>query len=504
MVLVIASMIPGISRASESVEYRITSEPAETSAQDPIRDAFAKSYAYEAAGKYREAIDALEPARDVSQQEYLLNLRLGWLAYLSGDYESAGEHYRQVIDAAPAATEPRVGYLLPLLAQQRYADAESVAREVLAIDPKNYYANLRLAYALRSQGKLAEAEQIASSTAELQPTDVTLLTELATIYDAEGRDGEAREIFGRILMLAPNNALAREHLGLPAPSIASELGELGQAPSTEPVGECSGTCYPLTASVCPYYAYLDYGLESIKSHGNTWGVYGRVAALNALEAAYEFTKLGFRDGSDLDQHDITAVYSYLGRPGLKFRFGGHAIDTTDAFTDGAWTVLAGAHYYQTDLWDVGVDAYFTRYDNHPVNQDITQITPRVGIQQTTRRCVTVRLDLRGYYINTGDEVFGVGKEDFCSLEARWGLDRGRFGLALTAWTGEQVFAVRRDGFVIYNLAERHTGGYGGEFTFRVRENSVLTARISDEHFADIVSAADSHQLVSTFLWTHAF
>jgi tetratricopeptide (TPR) repeat protein len=491
-VCVILSLAATAAWAAEPVESHVADAPASV-ASDPIRDAFARSYEHETAGRYEQAIAALEPVREVSQQSYLLNLRLGWLHYLRGDYESAGGYYRAAIAAALTATEPRVGYLLPLLAQLRFDEAERVARRVLEVDPANYYANLRLAYALRKQNRLAEAEQIASHILERQPTDVSVLAELGSVYADQRRHEEARQVFEKVLLLAPTNALAREQLGLPA---------LEAAPSQPSAPE--NVCYPLTASVTPYYAYLDYGSQSIKSYGNTWGVYGRLAALNSLEAAYEYTNLQFRDGFNLDQHDMTMVFSYLRRPNLKLRVGGHAIDTTDVFTDGAWTLLAGAHYYVTNVWDVGVDTYFTRYEDHPVNQSIVQITPHVGIQQVTPRGATVRLDVRGHYINTDEEVGGLGTEDFYSLEARLGWSCNRLGLALTAWTGEQAFAVRQDGFVIYNLAERHDGGYGGEIAFRLRENSILTARIADEQSTDIVNGAGTHQLVSTVLWTQTF
>ena len=40
----------------------------------------------------------------------------------------------------------------------------------------------------------------------------------------------------------------------------------------------------------------------------------------------------------------TAVYSYLEVPNLKLRLGGHAIANNDPFSNGAWIVLAGAHF----------------------------------------------------------------------------------------------------------------------------------------------------------------
>ena len=486
---------------SDSPEVPSTAEPLPAGS---IREAFARSYEQEYAKNYRQAIQTLEPLLDRADQRYLVSLRLGWLYYLSADYDNAVRYYRAAIQAAPGATESRVGFLLPLLAQQRYDEAEKEARQVLDLDSANYYANLRLAYALRLQGKLAEAERVAKKMLTLQPTDVSLLSELALVYVAQDRKSEAREAFEQILTLSPTNSLARQQLGLPeAPPALPE-----EAPPSDLsiAAELSTNCEyrPMIATIAPYYAYLDYGAESIKSYGNIWGVYGSLSAVNSLEADYEYTDLRFRDGWRLEQHDCTAVYSYLNVPNLKFRLGGHAIANNDPFSNGAWIVLAGAHVYQTDRWDVGADAYFTRYDGQPTNKSITQIAPHLGIRQSVNECLSLRADLRGYYINTDREVWGTGKEDFYSLEARVGLDRDWLGLALFGWTGEQAFAVRQDGFIVFNLNELHTGGYGGELRCHVTPHSQATFRMADEYFSQFLSGIPTHRLVAMGLWTWTF
>ena len=116
----------------------------------------------------------------------------------------------------------------------------------------------------------------------------------------------------------------------------------------------------------------------------------------------------------------------------------------------------------------------------------------------------MRLDLRAYYINTDKEVSGTGKEDFYSLETRLGMDRDRIGLGVFGWTGEQAFAVRQEGFSVYNLNERHFGGYGGEIRCRVSPHSQATVRIADEYFAQFANAVKTHRVVTMAMWTWTF
>ena len=235
------------------------------------------------------------------------------------------------------------------------------------------------------------------------------MSELALVYVAQDRKGEARKAFEQILMLSPTNSLARQQLGLPKapPTLAEEAPPSDLSAAAELTAGCN--CRPRITTVAPYYAYLDYGRESIKSYGSIWGVYGSLSAVNSLEADYEYTDLQFRDGWRLEQHDCTAIASYLEVPNLKFRLGGHAIANNDPFSNEAWIVIAGAHFYQTDRWDVGADAYFTRYDGQPANKSITQIAPHLGIRQPVNDCWSLRMDLRGYYINTDREVWGHGQ-----------------------------------------------------------------------------------------------
>ena len=500
-VLAVAMLAVAIGSAAEPAQWMVSDESpirraADSGPGETVREPFSRSYAFETVKDYRQAIEALEPLLDRVEQQYLVSLRLGWLYYLSGDYQNSGSYYQAAIQAAPAATEPRVGYLLPLLAEQRYGEAETVAQQVLELDPANYYANLRLAYALRLQGQLPAAERIANKMLKLQPSDVSLLSELALVYLAQERQAEARQLFEEIVTLAPSNVLARQQLGLPDTDLTS--------PGSEAVSDNGCDPRPLTTNVAPYYACLDYGPNSIKSHGNIWGVYGALSARNLLEADYEYTELRFREGFQLEQHDCTLLYSCFDWPHLKLRLGGHVIANNDPLSNGAWTVITGAHVYQTNLWDIGVDTYFTRYDFQPLNKSITQITPHVGIQQFPNACLRMRLDLRAYYINTDHEVAGTGKEDFYSLEARLGLDRDRFGLGVFGWTGEQAFAVRQEGFAVFNLNELHKGGYGGDIRYRFSPHAQATVRVADEYFTQLLDSVETHRLVTMAMWTWTY
>jgi|GEM_PF-2567202 tetratricopeptide (TPR) repeat protein len=189
------------------------------SAQESAADLFRKSYASEAALKYQEAIDAIQPLVEKTPDDYIVNLRMAWLHYLAGKQLESLNFYVGAIRVSPKSVEARNGYVLPLLAQERYEDVEQACRQVMVLDPRNYYANVRLAFALRLQGKLDVAVPLVRGMLELYPSDVSFLLELALALSAQEEADEAKALFEMVLLLDPDNATATQALAPPAAAL---------------------------------------------------------------------------------------------------------------------------------------------------------------------------------------------------------------------------------------------------------------------------------------------
>jgi tetratricopeptide (TPR) repeat protein len=193
--------------------------PLRTPAQQPavpssreIASAYARSFELERAQRFDEAIRALGPVYRAYPTGYTVNLRMAYLFYRNGNHVNAITHYETAGSAAPFSLEPKLGRLLPLLAQERWAEAEALAYQVLSGDHFNYYANLRLLVALRAQRKLDAALQVALKMVTAYPTDGDFLVELALVRDARGETAEARRLFGEILILYPESTIAKQYL----------------------------------------------------------------------------------------------------------------------------------------------------------------------------------------------------------------------------------------------------------------------------------------------------
>lgn len=173
-----------------------------------IMQAYYKSYNYEKMQDFRNAVNALAPVIREYPSGYTVNLRLGWLYYLKQNYADSLHYYEMAMKIAPQSLEAKLGYILPLMVQRRYDLVETTAYQILEKDRYNYYANLRLAVALRLEKKYAPAAKVIQQMLSLYPIDVTFLTELGLVREAEGKKDAAAAIFTDVLTLDPENPAA--------------------------------------------------------------------------------------------------------------------------------------------------------------------------------------------------------------------------------------------------------------------------------------------------------
>lgn len=178
---------------------------------EEIQEAYHKSFNYEQIEDYENAIRALSPVLDEYPNGYTVNLRLGWLYYLLGRYANSIEHYQKAVQIVPTSLEAKNGLMLPMLAQNKYSDAASIAYQVVSVDHYNYYGNMRLAYSLRMQEKYDQAEQILNKMLAVYPTDIIFLTELALVKYNQGDTEKAGNLMWDVLTLDPENETAKKY-----------------------------------------------------------------------------------------------------------------------------------------------------------------------------------------------------------------------------------------------------------------------------------------------------
>jgi len=179
---------------------------------DATTDAYQASNDLETAGRYRQALQVLDDVPSADRGQYVYPLRRAWLCFLAGDHRDSVEAYRRAIALEPRAVEPRLGMTLPQMALHLWLDVEQTAADALALDPGNYLASSRHAWALYNLGRYDDAEVAYRRILALYPADVDLRSGLGWCLLKQDRGSDAATQFRTVLQVAPTHDTALEGL----------------------------------------------------------------------------------------------------------------------------------------------------------------------------------------------------------------------------------------------------------------------------------------------------
>ncbi|HUS87720.1 MAG TPA: tetratricopeptide repeat protein [Bacteroidales bacterium] len=176
------------------------------------KDAFQKSYIQEATGDYSGAANTLREIYD--ENSYEVNLRLGWLTYLSGSFNESKAYYNKSIALMPYAVEPRFGYVYPSAAMGNWSEVIRQYEKIIEITPNNSIAMHRLGLIYYGRENYEESLRLFEKVVNLYPFDYDALTMLAWTHYRLNNMREARILFQKALLNTPNGTSAIEGLEL--------------------------------------------------------------------------------------------------------------------------------------------------------------------------------------------------------------------------------------------------------------------------------------------------
>ncbi|MBL6944638.1 MAG: tetratricopeptide repeat protein [Bacteroidales bacterium] len=177
-----------------------------------MQKAFSESYKLEQDGEYAEAINVL---KDVyNQDSYEINLRLGWLHYLSGLFNESTPYYQRCIQLIPLSIEARFGIVNPAAAMGNWTQVENTYNDILAMDSENYTANYRLGLIYYGKGDYKTAAKYFEKLLNHYPFDYDSIIMSAWTYFKMGEMRKAKVLFNKALLNQPNNKSAVEGLSL--------------------------------------------------------------------------------------------------------------------------------------------------------------------------------------------------------------------------------------------------------------------------------------------------
>jgi tetratricopeptide (TPR) repeat protein len=174
--------------------------------------AFSDSYAKEKSGKYGDAATALKAYYDADSYE--INLRLGWLTYLQGQFTESMGYYNKAIDLMPYAIEPRLGLVLPASSLGNWDMVIAQYSKILTIDPNNTVTLYRLGLISYDRKDYNQAYKYFEKVVNLYPFDYQSVVMLAWTNYKLGKTREAKILFNKALLYYPEDASAKEGLSL--------------------------------------------------------------------------------------------------------------------------------------------------------------------------------------------------------------------------------------------------------------------------------------------------
>jgi tetratricopeptide (TPR) repeat protein len=174
--------------------------------------AFSESYTKEKAGKYQEAVASLKPFYDAGSYE--INLRLGWLTYLQGQFTESLAYYTKAAELMPYAIEPRLGLVLPASSLGNWDMVIAQYNKILDIDPNNTVTLYRLGLITYDKKDYKQAYKYFEKVVNLYPFDYQSVLMLGWTNYKLGKTREAKILFNKALLYYPEDASAKEGLSL--------------------------------------------------------------------------------------------------------------------------------------------------------------------------------------------------------------------------------------------------------------------------------------------------
>jgi tetratricopeptide (TPR) repeat protein len=174
--------------------------------------AFSDSYAKEKSGKYPDAVMALKAS--YSADSYEINLRLGWLTYLQGQFSESMGYYNKAIELMPYAIEPRLGVVLPASSLGNWDMVIVQYNKILSIDPNNTLTLYRMGLISYDRKDYKQAYEYFERVVNLYPFDYQSVLMLGWTNYKLGKTREAKVLFNKALFYYPEDASAKEGLGL--------------------------------------------------------------------------------------------------------------------------------------------------------------------------------------------------------------------------------------------------------------------------------------------------
>src|SRR5476651_2714612 len=169
-----------------------------------MEKAYHNSYVDEYKKNYSAAISDMMPF--YADNNYEINLRLGWLNFLNKNYTSSQTYYSKAVNLKPGSIEAKFGYVKPLSLLQSWDKVLDQYNAILKIDPQNTQANYWTGVIYYNRKQYDIAIKYFTKLISLYPFDYDGNQMLGWSMLMYGKKTEAKDYFEKALLIKPDDA----------------------------------------------------------------------------------------------------------------------------------------------------------------------------------------------------------------------------------------------------------------------------------------------------------
>ncbi|WCT12572.1 tetratricopeptide repeat protein [Mucilaginibacter jinjuensis] len=175
-----------------------------------LQKAFHNSYADETNKNYTAAINDISPY--YADNNYEINIRLGWLNYLNQNYNASQSYYQKAVNLKPGSIEAKFGYVKPLSFLKSWDKVLDQYLSILKIDPQNTQANYWAGIIYYNHKQYDSAIKCFRGVINLYPFDYDGNHMIAWSLLLSGKKAEARPYFEKALLIKPGDDSSEDGL----------------------------------------------------------------------------------------------------------------------------------------------------------------------------------------------------------------------------------------------------------------------------------------------------
>lgn len=176
--------------------------------------AFTSSIDEESSYNYKDVLEPLLKIYGQFKDDYLINLRIGWLYYQKKDFSNSVKYYSIADKLSNSSTEALLGLTLPYSSMNKWDEIETIYEKILDKDSRNYTANLNLGQIYFNSKNYLNSKIYFEKIFEDYPSDYSANLYLGWTYYYLGNSSKANKLFVNALIAQPGDKSAIEGLNL--------------------------------------------------------------------------------------------------------------------------------------------------------------------------------------------------------------------------------------------------------------------------------------------------